>query len=258
MGLCSQPPASPSFLGDQHSSYSQLQKQWLNQPLQRFPWHSPGFRQEHSEARLEVHSTQTLPFLDPPNQLQCTYSGCLYYNAKHGITLKVPEGAIPRESTVDIEVGVQLYGNFMFPPGMRPVSPIVWLCKHQEGDFEKDIEVTLPHFLSNPDGTLDAHLCFLKADHHDATVHGASLKYCFRTTQNRTDFGRAERQGILYTNHFCFVCIAKYGTRDNTLKETYCLTSAIPKPIARGCELYFYITYFLDTCLSVSFHYLMK
>ena len=56
----------------------------------------------------------SVPFLDPVEVLVCDSFGCEYWNPKHDIKLKIPDGAIPSGLVAHIEIAVALYGPFLF------------------------------------------------------------------------------------------------------------------------------------------------
>ena len=66
--------------------------------------------------------------------IHCDASGGVYHNPIHGITLRIPEGAVPRGMELEISIEVCLYGKFSFPEDLSPVSAIVWLDCPQAGD----------------------------------------------------------------------------------------------------------------------------
>ena len=75
-------------------------------------------------------------------------NGGRYCNSVHDIHVEVPKGAVPEGMLVKLEVGVALFGTFLFPAGMKAVSPILWLCTHpKQFMFHLPIEIKLPHCL---------------------------------------------------------------------------------------------------------------
>ena len=67
-----------------------------------------------------VKPTATLP--------HCTSEGIEYNDEWNDFTLKIPQGAIPEGESLTIDIGVALYGPFQYPEGLRPVSPVFWIC----------------------------------------------------------------------------------------------------------------------------------
>ena len=191
-------------------------------------------------------------FIDPMEILSCDTHGRDYYNSRHDVRLKIPEGAIlPGEGCIDIEFGVAMYGPFKLADGMtvRRISPIVWLCvqKYDFSGFQKDVEITIPHFLDF--STQDAHeyLRFLKAEHQ---LEDGEKEYQFKSADGRATFNCASH-GTLLTKHFCSVCIT---TSVRLLNEhtKYYLGGAISFK-AQDWQIIFYVCYFLPSCIRVSF-----
>ena len=194
------------------------------------------------------------PFVDPIHILECDSCGKEFSNIIHSITLRVPEGAIPDGVTVHIEAGVALYGPFQFPPGTRPISPIVWFCMQENIPFEKPVEVILPHFLHNWE---DLQLGFLKADHTTQTANDGEKKYIFQPVNGSAEFLSENDRGfgVLSTKHFCFLCIQANITRDQLpSKAWYCLSDVTPEPWppTQKVPIHFCVTFFMEACFQVS------
>ena len=195
------------------------------------------------------------PFVEQIDVLKCDSSGREFSNSDHDITLRIPEGAIPDGITVHIEAGVALHGPFQFPPGTRPISPIVWLCIQENIPFQKPIEVILPHFLHH---WMDLQLGFLKADHTTHTTDNGEKEYMFQPVNDPVEFHSENGRGfgVLSTKHFCSLCIQANITRDQLpSKAQYCLTEVIPYPwpsMPVNVPIHFCVTFFLKTCFQVS------
>ena len=200
----------------------------------------------------------SVPFVDPIEILVCDSRGKEFINSDHDITLRVPPGAIPDGVTVHIETGVTLHGPFQFPPGTRPISPIVWFCTQEGVPFLKPVEVILPHFLHNWDGL---QLGFLKADHSTFTTDDGEKRYIFQPVNDPMELHleNVKGFGVLSTKHFCFLCIQANITHDQLpSKAQYCLTKVTPDPwpsMAISFPIHFCVTFLLPTCFEVSNYY---
>ena len=211
-----------------------------------------------SAVGVFLSSLPVVPFVDPIDVLKCDSSGRTFTNVDHDISLRVPPGAIADGVTVHIEVGVTLHGPFQFPPGTRPISPIIWLCMQEGIPFQKPVEVILPHFLHDWE---DLQLGFLKAD-HSITNTDCGKKYTFHPVNDSVMDFKSENNtgfGILSTYHFCFLCIEAKITYDQLHKRArYCLSHVTPHPWPNTqlnvTHLYFCVTFFNGTCLKVIFH----
>ena len=95
-----------------------------------------------------AEQTANVPFLDH-RLLECDCAGREYTNVDHDITLRIPEGAVAEGEKVHFEVGVAMYGPFIFPENSQPISPILWLCLLEEDvELKKPFQVILPHYLT--------------------------------------------------------------------------------------------------------------
>ena len=188
-------------------------------------------------------------FVDAIEIISCDSLGCDYYNPMHNVEVKIPEGAIlPSEGRIDIEFGVAMYGPFKLSDGIsvRRVSPVVWLCVQQDGfsGFQKDVEITIPHFLDFSTEAADACLKFLKADHQ---LEDDELEYQFKQADGRAAFNHAAH-GTLFTKHFCFTCITTSVLPNECTR--YCLGGCISLR-GHNLQIIFYICYFLRSCVTV-------
>ena len=133
-------------------------------------------------------------FIDPIEIISCDTNGLDYYNTRHDVEIRIPQEAIlPSEGKINIEFGVAMYGPFKLSgETSRRVSPVVWLCVQNDGfrEFQKDVEITVPHFLHF--STEDAHeyLRFLKAEHQ---LEDGEKEYQLKPTDGRAVFDRATR-----------------------------------------------------------------
>ena len=182
--------------------------------------------------------------------MSCDTHGCDYYNTRHDVGLKIPEGAIPpSEGIIDIEFGVAMYGPFKLADGIsvRRVSPVVWLCVQQDnfGGFQKDVEITIPHFLDFSTEDAYKYLRFLKAHHQ---LENGEIEYQLKPAKGRAAFDLAAH-GLLMTRHFCSVCITTSEPLPNEHTKYY-LGGGISLKL-QDWQIIFYVCYFLPSCIRV-------
>ncbi|CAI8051843.1 hypothetical protein GBAR_LOCUS28378 [Geodia barretti] len=184
----------------------------------------------------------------------CTSEGRKFTDEANDFSLEIPEGAIPEGESHTVDVGVGLFGPFQFPEGLRPVSPVFWVCVRDQKNFQfsKHVPVTIPHFLNleNEDDIQSLGLTFLKADHNK----NSEGLYEFNPTDGEMDFQTFKSHGILRTLHFCSLCIAARDIPKSLQKALFCITAVLPKfsiPVGKSINLYFIITFLnLKTCLK--------
>ena len=127
-----------------------------------------------------VDSPSNVHFMDDIEVLHCDSNGGRYYNSVHDIHVEVPKGAVPKGMSITLEIGVALFGAFLFPAGMKAVSPILWLCTHpKQFLFHLPIEVKLPHCLQLT-GLADItslQLGFLKGGHNSDDKGNIPFRY---------------------------------------------------------------------------------
>ena len=217
---------------------------------------------ERTTTSPHLHELEAVDYIDPPNSnvhfmddievLQCTSSGGRYHNSVHDIQVEVPKGAVPQGMTVKLEVGVALFGAFLFPVGMKAISPILWLCaQSKQFTFRLPIEVKLPHCLqltSFADIT-SLQLGFMKGGHNSDGKGNIPFRYSGQAT-----FQPHSSYCTIRINHFCYLCLTANCTSPQFCSKTlFCLIRVVPRPIY-SCtwDINFCVAMFLNTCIEVS------
>ena len=217
--------------------------------------------ESNSAFRSDIPPNETAPaiyygecpipeFMTPIKTLSdVTSAGVRYENAANDFTLEVQEGAIP-----ETDVAVALFGPFQFPKGLRPVSPVFWVCVRDQRSFffSRPVSVTLPHFLDlgSKEDVKSLGLTFLKASHSK----NSKGMYEFSKTDGEMDFESSHRFGVLKISHFCSLCIASRDRPECLRMTQFCLTSLLPRStvsVGKKQYAYFFITFhYLTTCLT--------
>ena len=200
------------------------------------------------------NTAQHIPgWLDPVATLtDCTSGGSSYYDEHNDFHLEIAEGAIPEEDRVTIDIGVALYGPFQYPEGLRPVSPMFWVCARGRENFHflKPVKITIEHCLSldRDTDTRSLGLTFLKAGH---TLNNAG-KYELHSADGAQDFQSDLSHGTLTIDHFCFLCMEAKDDHETAKRNGYFLIPAYVNPIiARGIQvMQFFITLKLKCCVE--------
>ena len=207
--------------------------------------HDPSVRSE-TQACIPDHMT---PISISPDRSK---KGVRYHDQSNDFSLEIPKGAIPGGN---IDVGVALFGPFQFPEGLRPVSPVFWVCVRDNPNFQfsKPVTVTLPHFLDleNDKDIQSLGFTFLKAEHYK----NAKGMYEFMPTDGEIDIKPFDNFGVLQTTHLCSLCIACIDKPQCLSMTHFCITAVLPSnAISEGKKqnAYFFITFYnLKTCLKI-------
>ena len=88
-----------------------------------------------------------------------------------------------RVRKVHFEVGVAMYGPFIFPENTQPISPILWLCLLEEDvELKKPFQVILPHYLTglSKERIQNHQVGFAKANHSNFTFIDNQMTYKFQ------------------------------------------------------------------------------
>ena len=200
----------------------------------------------------------SLSLLSKIKRFKVDRSGDKFSMEPHGVTLTIPPEAIREDgaSIIDIEVGVLMTGPFVFPPRIRPISPIVWICIRNTATLCKPIDITLPHFVNrlNSGDVKKLGMRFMKASHH-ARLEDGKKRFIFDLIGNDSTTSFSPKLGKLKTHHFCFLCIAALESRHLYEHASYCLIRVDPiawSPALRKQDIYFIVTYNMPTCLKVN------
>ena len=195
-----------------------------------------------------------LSFLQPIEVITLTSKGNIVTNDKEGITVHVPDDAVPVGKQLHIEVGSAMYGNLSFPKGMHPVSPILWICPQDEMDLLKPFKITLPHTVKYEEGVTE--LFFLKACHSKELPIDMSTRFNelevfnFEEMTHHKGIEFNERNASIYTKLFCCVCIAENVRRPT--KKRYLLHRTQPcYRNTREFAVDYCITFDMQTCVQV-------
>ena len=220
---------------------------------QAAPNEIPQDQKPHFLEQVKLHKK---PLLTRTQQLEFNSDGGTYHSQDDGYSLTVPKGAIPENmGSVSVQCGVIPYGPlgpFKYPDGVKPVSPIVWFCSTPNVEFQKPVEIVIPHCLDCQSEEDTQSLAFFKANHDDYTASDSGQKmFSFRKAEGTASFPLSTSSGTLCSKHFCFFCVGVYS-REDTAHANFCLITAKPVHIQRKCRLHFCLTYFLATCLKVN------
>ena len=175
-----------------------------------------------------------------------------YFDKINYFGLEIPAGAIPEGESITIDIGVALYGPFQYPEGLRPVSPVFWVCVRDQNDFQflKPVKVTIQHCLNleSHDNIESLGLTFLKGDHE----MNPQQMYQFQQAEGDTFFDPHKRYGLFQTTHFCYLCISSKISQKTIQNALFCVYAAIPHTMSPRelAYVYFFVIFLLSTCLE--------
>ena len=219
---------------------------------QAAPNQSSQDQKPHFLDQVKLHKK---PLLARIQQLEFNSDGGTYHSPDDGYSLTVPKGAIPENmGLVSIQCGVIPYGPlgpFKYPDGVNPVSPIVWFCSTPSVEFQKPVEIVIPHCLDCKGEEDTQSLAFFKANHDYIISDSDQKMFNFKKAEGTASFPLSTSNGTLHTKHFCLFCVGVYS-REVTAHAKFCLITAKPVHIQRICRIHFCLTYFLPTCIKVN------
>ena len=186
-------------------------------------------------------------------KLKFDYNGGNIHSPEDGYSLTLPKGAIPEKlGLISMQCGVIPYGPFgpfKYPDGVKPVSPIVWFCLTTSLEFQKPVEITIPHCLDCDSEEDSQSLAFFKANHNVSDSDPQTFHF-LKETEGVSSFPSNTFHGTLHSKHLCFYCIGS-NDKEITDRANFCLILAEPKCFQRS-RIHFCLTYLLKTCIQVN------
>ena len=162
-----------------------------------------------------AEKTAHVPFLDH-QMLEIDCAGREYTNVDHDITLRIPEGAVAEGEKVHFEVGVAMYGPFIFPENTQPISPILWLFAEEDIRLNEYFQLILPHcYAGSVTPPEEISFAIALAEQNFTEIIDDQAHYSFELWKRGTKFFYEETYGAIQTdfcNHiFCIVKHTKHG-----------------------------------------------
>ena len=184
---------------------------------------------------------------------ECSHKGVSFYDVANEFGLEIPEGAIPEQESITIDIGVAMHGPFEFPEGLKPVSPVFWVCVRESklSRFLKPVTITLPHCIDlDCSKTINSlGLTFLKGGHERNFQHIYQFQ---KVEEAEMVFEAHQTKGALKTTHFCSLCITGKVSPELTKHTKFCIYAVIPPSVAPSEAAYchFFISFLLATCIK--------
>ena len=148
--------------------------------------------------------------------------------------------------------------HFIFPDGMIPVSPAVWICFSPSKEFLDPAILRLPHCFECTSAEDLNSIVFLKANHKSITKdeRGQSVIKFEKVDKSQSEF--YPHYGLLRERHFCMYCLAvEERSQEGSVlgKVNYCLTILKPKryPTNESLRIYCILHFNLKDCKRVCY-----
>ena len=182
----------------------------------------------------------------------CSHDGKSFYDDSNGFGLEIPEGAIPQEKTITIDIGVALHGPFEIPHDLKRLSPVFWVCVRESefSHFLKPVTITIPHCLAleSSETIKSLGITFLKGG-HDITAQHIILYQFQKVKASEMLFQPQKTNGALKTVHFCSHCIVAKVSPEVIQHTKFCIFPEAPKAVDPS-KFTLFISYSLPTCIE--------
>ena len=201
-----------------------------------------------------------LPFIKPVNVLQVSSKGKLYTDISLGMSIDIPEGAVPENSLLQLEVGMCLYGPFKFSDDLYPISPILMLCPQTDIKLNQSIKVTLPHIMKDvtSENVEELGIQVVKADHTSLVFDDSCVFDSVVGDSNPLVHNKDGKGYVTFSlRHFCFVCVRTDHKFEDVVCGGYCICPMLPVPrdnvFKSPCDIFYHlcVTYCMDPCFKV-------
>jgi len=138
---------------------------------------------------------------------------CGHYGQKleisdHNVVVTIPNGAIEKGYTVEIEAATSLFGSYDFPTDCFRISPYVWIGASYR--FKKPLEIEVEHHavvLKDDDVT---NICVLEAHEKHENDYSSAQKLFEASHKYKGRCGIGSSSYTYYTNSK-HTCVAKKG-----------------------------------------------
>lgn len=195
-----------------------------------------------------VSSSSGLPFLDKVNVIEVSSTGQTHVYSDYGVTIVIPDNAVPQNMTVHLEISVKLYGPFVYLKNKVPISPVLWICFQEAVELQRPLTIYLSHFLNlNSASELSGNIIIGKATHK----LDERSQFVFEQLNVPVELSSSLSCGVFQTNHCCFLCLqAGKKIVESPLSIAYCMS--IIEEVVKDRHVYnFCLTFEHQACLKV-------
>ena len=147
-----------------------------------------------------------------------------------------------------MQVGVNIYGPFVYIQDKAPISPVLWICFWEDVELHIPLEIHLPHFLNLSSGSkLDGQVVVGKATHKLNNKQEFIFEEMFNVP---VELG-PKNCGMFRTNHCCCYCLhARKKEVEDPNNASYCMN--IIEDNEQRSHIYHYcLTFKQKTCFKV-------
>ena len=175
----------------------------------------------HSSRCLYFHTTQELYhtcellFHGDPVVEAIDSNGKVITCSSYGIVVKIPPDTIPQSEKVVLQIQSCL-GNFVLPEGIRMASPAYLLTSTAAIQLNREIEVSIVHFIHLEDEEDCSDMCLITAPLIPKPSHGFMVRmgYHFQECREMAIF-RPHRVLATFNVKYLSTCIIAAGKREH-------------------------------------------
>ena len=139
----------------------------------------------------------------------------------HDVNITVPELAVSKGETVEVQAVASLVGPYKLPDDCDPVSVFVWIAADYV--FKQPVKITMPHFASL-EQLNDLVVLTANTSNHVHSESGDLVLQMYRSEYEhhevKSDYCEC------YTDHFCSKCLAR--SRSLIFKLLNTVTPSLP------------------------------
>ena len=145
----------------------------------------------------------------------------------HNVNIAVPELAVSKGETVELQAVASLVGPYKLPDDCDPISVFVWIAADYV--FKQPVKITIPHFASLEQLDDLVVLTTTTSNH----VHSKSGDFVLQMYHQQSEYEHHEVKSDYcdcYTDRFCSKCLAR--SRSRNFKSLNRVTPSLPSEVS--------------------------
>ena len=160
-----------------------------------------------------IRSKETCPLLNYTIQSKNIRSnGGMLFIEDHMIFIQVPENAVSKDDTVEIQAAASYYGYYEIPDDYQPISAYLWVAANYK--FKRQVKIIMPHYGAVFTEDDKSAISVLTATEEDG-IKKEEGHVVYRMHQDNSYECEVEGAVCIYkVYHFCSDCIAARKTKN--------------------------------------------
>lgn len=134
---------------------------------------------------------------------RCTHYGKVIEIQDHNVTVTIPQGAVEKGYSVEVEVAASLFGPYKIAKGYTRISSFVWIGSSYS--FQKPVKIEIEHHAVVLKESDSLQLCVME-DYLNRSYPEEEMR---ETSQNLPSYCETGSSFFTYYTYCKYTCIAK-------------------------------------------------